>query len=270
MRRILLTGAAGGIGSMLRKNLPREGDVFRLCDIAPMEANDTEELMIGDLADPAFAADVCRDVDAIVHMAGQAKESPWEKLIGPNLIAVTNLWDAARANGVERIVFGSSNHVVGMYPVGLELDPNDMMRPDSRYGATKVFAEAVASLYADKYGIKSFLVRIGTFAARPENIRALSTWISPRDLTAIIRVGLDAHYHCETVFGVSRNTRAWCDNSRAFALGYAPEDDAEDFLTEIDPSAGPQGPVAISLQGGGSAAKEFAGDLALLRGRSRS
>ncbi|SMQ85766.1 uronate dehydrogenase [Devosia lucknowensis] len=269
MRRILLTGAAGGIGSMLRENLLREGEVLRLCDIAPMTAHDGDEVVMGDLADADFAMDVCRDVDAIVHMAGQAKEGPWEKLVGPNLIATTNLWEAARVNGVERVVFGSSNHVVGMYPVGLELDPSDITRPDSRYGATKVFAEAVASLYADKYGIKSFLVRIGTFAEKPENIRALSTWISPRDLAAIVRLGLDADYHCETVFGVSRNTRAWCDNSRAFALGYDPQDNAEDYLAQVDPNAGPQGPVASSLQGGGSAAKEFSGDIDLLRRRVR-
>lgn len=269
MRRILLTGAAGGIGSMLRKTLPREGEVFRLCDIAPMEGSEEEDIVIGDLADAAFAAEVCRDVDAVVHMAGQAKESPWEKLIGPNLIAVTNLWEAARANGVERIVFGSSNHVLGMYPAGLELDETDPVRPDSRYGATKVFAEAVASLYADKYGVKSFLVRIGTYAEKPENVRALSTWISPRDLTALIRVGLDADYHCETVFGISRNSRAWCNNSRALALGYDPQDDAEDFAAKVNSAGGPREPVAAALQGGGSAAKEFLGDLNMLSKRGR-
>jgi uronate dehydrogenase len=269
MRRILLTGAAGSIGSSLRKNLLRDGEVFRLCDIAPIVDDGEDDIAIGDLADPAFAAEVCRDVDAVVHMAGNPKESSWEKLIGPNLIAVTNLWEAARTNGVKRIIFGSSNHVLGMYPAGLELDETDVLRPDSRYGATKAFAEAVASLYADKYGIKSFLVRIGTFAEKPENLRALSTWISPRDLTAIVRVGLDADYHCETVFGISLNSRAWCDNSRAFALGYDPQDDAEDFLADVDPTAGPLGPVAMALQGGGSAAKEFAGDLDMLRRRGR-
>lgn len=269
MRRILLTGAAGSIGSMLHRTLLREGETLRLCDIAPIESEAGADIAIGDLADPDFALEVCRDVDAVVHMAGNPKEGSWEKLIGPNLIAVTNLWEAARANGVERIVFGSSNHVLGMYPAGLELDETDPTRPDSRYGATKVFAEAVASLYADKYGIKSFLVRIGTFAEKPQNLRALSTWISPRDLTALIRVGLDADYHCETVFGISLNSRAWCDNRRAFALGYDPQDDAEDFVADVNPAAGPQGPAALALQGGGSAAKEFVGDLDLLRRRGR-
>src|SRR5690606_5580938 len=100
---ILLTGAAGSIGSSLRKNLLRDGEVFRLCDIAPIVGSGEDDIAIGDLADPAFAAEVCRDVDAVVHMAGNPKESGWEKLIGPNLIAVTNLWEAARANGVKRI-----------------------------------------------------------------------------------------------------------------------------------------------------------------------
>ncbi len=270
MRRILLTGAAGSIGSMLRRTLLVDGEVFRLCDLNPLpDCGSDDDVMIGDLADADFAIEACRGVDAIVHMAGNPKESPWERLIGPNLIAVTNLWEAARLNNVSRIVFGSSNHVVGMYPAGLELDETDPARPDSRYGATKVFAEAVASLYADKYGIRSFLVRIGTFAEKPENIRALSTWISPRDLTSIMRTGLDADYHCETVFGVSHNSRGWADNSRAFALGYDPQDNAEDYAAGIDAGAGPQGPVATALQGGGSAAKEFVGDLDLLRRRGR-
>lgn len=267
MRRILLTGAAGSIGSLLRQSLARPGEVMRLSDVTSIKAGTGEEVMIGDLTDPDFANELCRDVDAIVHMAGQRKETSWDKLIGPNLIAVTNLWEAARINGVERVVFGSSNHALGMYPTGTVLDDDNLPRPDSRYGATKVFAEALGSLYADKYGIRSLLLRIGTYEARPTSLRSLATWISPRDLTALIRLGLDADYHCETVFGVSRNDRAWCDNARAYALGYAPQDNAEDYVGEIDPLAGPQGEVAQALQGGGSAAKEFAGDLDLLRRR---
>ncbi|WP_323012817.1 NAD(P)-dependent oxidoreductase [Devosia sp.] len=268
--RILLTGAAGGIGTLLRRTLARKGEILRLNDIAPMgAAGPGEEMMQGDLADADFTHALCRDVDAIVHMAGNRKESPWERLIGPNLIAATNLWEAARVNGVKRIVFGSSNHVVGMYPAGEILDERDLPRPDSRYAVTKIFVEGLGSLYADKYGIKGFLIRIGSYEPKPSSLRALSTWISPRDLTAIVRVGLDADYHCETVFGISRNTRAWCDNARAIALGYDPQDDAEDYLAEIDPEAGPAGMVAASLQGGGSAAKEFAGDLDMLRRRGR-
>ena len=269
MRRILLTGAAGSLGSMLRHSLPRGGEIYRFSDIRPFACEAEDDVRIGDLADLDFAMDVTRDVDAIVHMAGNAKESPWDKLIGPNIIAVTNLWEAARANGVRRIVFGSSNHVLGMYPTDLQLDETTPLRPDSRYGATKVFAEAVASLYADKYGIKSLLVRIGTYAERPPDMRALSTWISPRDLTALIRTGLEADYHCDIVFGVSRNSAGWCDNARAFALGYQPRDNAEDYRAEIDPSAVPGGPVGAAMQGGGSAAKEFSGDLEMLRQRGR-
>ncbi|MCY1552195.1 Uronate dehydrogenase [compost metagenome] len=133
---------------------------------------------------------------------------------------------------------------------------------------TKILAEGLGSLYADKFGIASFSIRIGTYEEKPTTQRALSTWISPRDLTAIVRLGLDADYHCETVFGVSRNTRLWCDNSRAYALGYHPLDNAEDYLAGIDPQAGVQGDVANALQGGGSSAKEFAGDLDMLKGRS--
>lgn len=268
MRRILLTGAAGGIGSLLRTTLAQPGEVLRLTDIVPVpNAGDGEDIVVGDLIDPAFTNSLCEGVDTIVHMAGNRKESPWERLIGPNVIAVTNLWEAARNAGVKRIIFGSSNHVVGMYPAGVVLNELAVPKPDSRYAVTKILAEGLGSLYADKFGIANFSIRIGTYEDKPTTLRALSTWISPRDLTSIVRLGLDADYHCETVFGVSRNTRLWCDNSRAYELGYDPLDDAEDYFASIDPQAGVQGDVANALQGGGSSAKEFVGDLERLRRR---
>ncbi len=267
MRRILLTGAAGRIGRDLARLLPLPGEEWRFCDILPpAEGQDFgPNWLQGDLADPAFAQAACAGVDAVIHMAGQPRERDWPELFGPNLLAAANLWEAARLQGVTRVIFGSSNHTTGMYPASRRLDGDAPPRPDSRYGVTKVFGEALASLYADKYLIRGFSIRIGTYRDSPSLLRELATWVSPRDLAALVRVGLEAEYHNERVYGVSANRRSWWDNSRAHALGYHPQDNAEDWADRL-PAAlttDPEGP-AVKLQGAGHAARDFAGDLARL------
>lgn len=268
--RVLLTGAAGTIGRSLRTGIARAGETLRLTDVKEIAVEaENEEVLIGDLSNPDFAAKACKDVDAIVHMAGHPKEKPWEVLVGPNINAAITLWEAARTAGVRRIVYGSSNHVVGFYRTDVRLDGAMPPRPDSRYGVTKLFGEGLASLYADKYGISAFCIRIGTFRDAPTSTRELSTWISPRDLAALTRIGIDADIVFETVFGVSGNSRSWCDNSRAFALGYRPQDDAETFAEQISPEDAKTNGVAGRVQGGGSAAMEYAGRLSSLPGRPR-
>lgn len=261
MRRILLTGASGLIGQDLARLLPREGESWRFADIRPFPLETAHETLEGDLTDMDFALAACEGVDEIVHMAGQPREKPWNELYGPNMIAVANLWEAARVHGVRRVIFGSSNHATGLYPAGRHLTGCEPARPDSRYGVTKVFGEALAGFYADKFGISGFSIRIGTYRATPSIERELATWVSPTDLAALVRVGLEADYHNEVVYGVSGNSRSWWDNSRAFALGYAPQDNAEDYRDSVimaDPAA--VGPATL-LQGSGHAGREFAGDL---------
>ncbi|WP_119309953.1 NAD-dependent epimerase/dehydratase family protein [Cohaesibacter haloalkalitolerans] len=266
MRRILLTGAAGMVGTVLADLVPREGEVWRLSDMRPIERPDSEafEVVMGDLSDPDFAMALCTDVDAIIHMAAVAREKDWDELIGPNLVGSINLWQAAVANRVDRIIYGSSNHAQGMYPVGMTVRTGDGYRPDSRYGLTKMFGEGLARLHADKNGVKAFVIRIGSFLPRPTSERHLRMWISHRDMGALVRLGLEADYHCETVFGISANGRACYDNSRAHALGYRPQDNAEAYADEIAREAvDPANPVEV-LQGGHACGRDFTGSLARL------
>lgn len=264
--RILLTGAAGLIGSDLRRWLAGQGAVLRSTDIRSFEPiGENEEVLVGDLCDAAFAEDACRGVDAIIHMAGRAKEGQWSDVTAPNILAPINLWDAAKTGGVGRIVFGSSNHVMGFYRPDTKISHEDPQRPDCRYGITKAFGEHLASVYAYKFGLRAFCIRIGSYRPEPVSGRELSTWISPRDLAALVGVGLTADYVFETVFGISGNTRAWCDNGRAYELGYRPQDDAEAFVERFPDTPASEGRIEDLFQGGGSVAKEFTADPGLVR-----
>ncbi|MDI6024715.1 NAD(P)-dependent oxidoreductase [Corticibacterium sp. UT-5YL-CI-8] len=267
-KRILLTGAAGVIGSDLRRWLVDQRASLLSSDVRPFEPlGGNEEIVIGDLCDAGFASRLCEGVDAIIHMAGRAKEGQWTDLTGPNIMAATHLWDAAHTHGVERIVFGSSNHVVGFYRPDEKISNDDPQRPDSRYAITKAFGEHLASVYAYKFGLKAFCIRIGSYRPEPISRRELSTWISPRDLAALVEIGLNADYVFETVFGISANKRAWCDNARAHELGYQPRDDAEVFAARFADSPEEASMLENLFQGGGSAAKEFLANPALVPGR---
>nr|WP_321456069.1 NAD(P)-dependent oxidoreductase [uncultured Cohaesibacter sp.] len=268
MGRILLTGAAGMIGTVLADKMPKEGEIWRLTDLhslAPRSENGVE-VMQGDLTDPGFAKELCSGVEAIIHMAGEPRERRWPELVEPNVTCTFNLWQAAAEQGVERIIYGSSNHVLGMYPVSQKLGLDAPYRPDSRYGVTKMFGEAVARLYADKNNLKAFIIRIGSFLDRPTTRRHMRMWISHRDMCTLVRLGLTADYHCETVFGISNNTNANYDNSRAYELGYRPQDNGQDYAGDIpDDDLDPDSPI-VTLQGGFSCGRDFSGDLSLLLG----
>ncbi|WP_319413099.1 NAD(P)-dependent oxidoreductase [uncultured Cohaesibacter sp.] len=266
VRHILLTGAAGKIGQVLARMMPQAGEIWRLTDLTleGMPEGEPFERMAGDLTDPGFVSEICSDVDAIIHMAGQSHEKGWEELIGPNIQGTANLWQAAADQRVDRFIFGSTNHVLGMYPVGQRLDLSSPMRPDSRYGASKLFGEALAQLYADKSGVRGFVIRIGAFLERPTLQRHLIMWISHRDMCALVRLGLEADYHCETVFGISDNRRACYDNRRAYALGYCPQDDAEIYAGDVTEEAAEPDSPGYRLQGGSTCGREFLGNLAYL------
>ena len=130
MTTILMTGAGGRIGTHLRRLMPRPGETWRLADLKPLEPGPGEEVMTGDLGDADFARAACDGVDAIVHLAGNPGESPWPQEIGPNVLAAINLWEAAREADVGRVVYASSNHLMGMYRRTDRLSHNDPMRPE--------------------------------------------------------------------------------------------------------------------------------------------
>ena len=260
--RILVTGAAGALGKQVRTRLAGHYTLMRLSDIAAMDPPSAgEETMVANLADAEAVAKICEGIDAIVHLGGQSVEGAWEPVIAANLIGMINLYEGARKAGVDRIIFASSNHAIGFHRRTERLDHTSPARPDSRYGLSKAFGEDLASLYAYKYGVKSLSLRIGSCFPKPSNARMLSTWLSYADLVRLIETGLNADYVNEIVYGVSRNTRSWWDNSNAYRLGYDPQDNAEDYVGEVEHIV-TDDPVEEAFQGGGYTSPEFVGDIA--------
>ena len=261
MNRVLITGAGGGIGRSLRETLRGVYPVLRVSDRAALApARDGEEVDRADIADMAAVERMVEGVDGIVHLGGISGENSWEKILEGNIIGLYNVFEAARRAGVKRIVMATSNHAVGFYPRGQTIDHRVVPRPDSRYGVSKAFSEALASLYADKHGIGFLCTRIGNFGTRPIDSRRLSIWISPRDYTQLVRIGLEhPDIRFEIVYGVSSNRRSWYDNSNAFRLGYRPQDDSEPYATAVlAAEAGVEkDPIAERYQGGTFCADEY-------------
>ena len=267
MRRSLITGAAGAIGAVLREGLRGHYPIIRLSDIADLGgAAQGEEIAAADLCDMAQMEAAMADVDAVVHLGGTSLEAEWESIHANNIVGLYNTYEAARRQGVSRIIFASSNHAIGYYRRMRTIDGDAAPRPDTRYGVSKVFGEAVARLYADKHGIGSACLRIGSFQKRPLNSRMLSTWISHGDMVRLVRCCLDAQsLHFEILYGASANSRSWWDNSAATRLGYAPQDNAEDYADEIlaaerlDPDKR-EDAVESLFHGGPFTSLEFDGD----------
>jgi len=257
---ILVTGADGKVARSVREQLAGLCNELRLTDIVPFEATGSRQTVhVADLADAATVPALVEGVDAIVHFAGFPREAPWSVLLDANIRTVINLWEAAAAAGVQRILYASSNHAVGYYPRSEKIDARVPTRPDSRYGATKAFMEAVAQLYADKNGLRAFGMRIGFCGPEPLDRRMLSHWLHPEDLAQLIEVGLTADYHHEIVYGVSANSATWYDNSRAEALGYHPRHSADIFAAALEAMV-TNNPVAERYQGGSFAADGHIGD----------
>ena len=257
--RLLLTGAAGGLGCVLRPRLRAHCERLRLSDRAALgeaadgELADNEELEIADLADRAAMRELVRGVDAIVHLGGISVEAAWDPILQSNIVGLFNLYEAARHEGVRRVVFASSNHVVGCYRQDEKLDTRAAPRPDTLYGLSKVFGEDLAQLYFDRHGIETVSLRIGSATPAPTNRRMLATWISHDDLERLVLAALTAPGVRHTViYGVSNNPGRWWDNSGAAHIGYRPLDSSEPWraaLEAADPYPAPDDPMQTH-QGG--------------------
>jgi len=236
MKRLLITGAAGGLGNMARSRLTHLADILRLSDIADLgKAAPHEELVTCDLGDRGSVEDLVEGCDGIVHLGGVSVEDTWSKIRNGNIDGIFHLYEAARKHGVERIIFASSNHAIGFHKQTTRLDSTAPTKPDSLYGVSKVFGEAMASMYHNKYGIQTACVRIGSCFPEPKNHRMLSTWMSYDDFVYLIERAFSVPYlGCPIIYGASDNDGSWWDNSQTGYLGWQPKDNAEVFREKID------------------------------------
>jgi uronate dehydrogenase len=264
MKRVLLTGAAGDIGTRLRPLLAPIYPDLVLSDIKePAGLKPHERFIPADLADLEAVERAIEGAEGIIHLGGFSVEGPWETILQANIIGCRNLFEAAHRKGAKRVVFASSNHAIGFYPRHHHIGPDVTVRPDSRYGVSKAFGEAIGALYADKHDLRVLCLRIGNVGDRPIDKRRLSIWLKPEDLVQLLRIGLehpDLRY--EIFYGASFNERTWWDNSRAYAYGYRPTGRAEDFRDEALAAQEklPADPIGDFYQGGTFCSAEFTAD----------
>jgi uronate dehydrogenase len=234
--RLLLTGAAGNLGRELRPRLLPRCETLRVSDRSPMDAGGpSEEVVVADLADADAMLRLLQGVDAVVHLGGVSTEQPWAPILAGNIVGAYNLYEAARRNGVKRIVYASSNHVTGFYRQDEVIGPKNPMRPDGLYGLSKAFGENLAQLYWDRYRIETVSLRIGSAFAAPKDRRMLATWMSFDDTERLVLAALTAPVVGHSViYGMSDNATTWWDNTSARHIGYRPQDSSEVFRAEVD------------------------------------
>jgi uronate dehydrogenase len=253
--KLLLTGAAGGLGRALRERLKVNCKVLRLSDRADVgAAGPAEEVVLADLADPVAVDAMVKGVQAIVHLGGVSVEGPFGPILQANILGVYNLYEAARKHGVKRVVFASSNHVTGYYRQSETINADAPPRPDGLYGVSKAFGEDLSRFYFDRYGIETACVRIGSSFPEPKDRRMLATWLSFDDLHRLITACLTTPVLGHSiVFGMSGNAVTWWDNSKARHIGYAPKDSSDIFREAVyarTPEPDLTDP-AVQFQGGG-------------------
>ena len=246
MKKIVLTGAAGALGGKLRAPLAKLADALVSTDLA--EGLDglleNESYVKADAGDGAAMMQLLEGADMVVHFGAIPDEAPFEDILHSNFLGAYNVWNAAQKHGVKRIIYASSIHAMGMYPKTTRITTDMPHRPDTFYGLSKCFAEDMASMYWDKYGLEAVCLRIYSASGPVRNTRALGSWLSYDDLIQLVEKSVTTPITGFTVvYGVSNNDRCPVDNSNAAFLGYRPKDNAEDFAEEIfadSPPADPQ------------------------------
>lgn len=253
--RLLLTGAAGGLGKALRPRLKAYCEVLRLSDIADLgSAAPGEELMPVALQDKAAVDALLKGVEAVVHLGGISTEHSFEEILPANISGTYHVYEGARRHGARRIVFASSNHVTGFYRQDEVIGTDVPMRPDGYYGLSKAFGENLAQFYWDRYGIETVSLRIGSSFPEPKDRRMLASWMSYDDLERLVMSALTAPIVGHSIiYGISDNATAWYDNTQARHIGYRPQDSSDRFRAAVEarqPRIDSKDPVAI-YQGGG-------------------
>ncbi|MET7469242.1 NAD(P)-dependent oxidoreductase [Micromonospora sp. NPDC005222] len=254
---VVVTGAAGRIGSAVRRYLRDDVRRLVLVDRVPVHPESPAERAVQlDLADLDAVVAALEGADAVVHLAGIPDEAPLADLLDANVLGAYHVLEAARRQGVGRVVLASSNRVTGFYPVGQVVAPDAPVRPDGFYAVSKVAVEALGRMYADKFGLSVVCLRIGSFEDVPDEARYLATWLSPRDGVGFIGAALSAPgVRFLTAYAVSANTRSFWDTTTGAQLGYLPVDDAEVFAPQVP---GSEDPIdAAAFQGGAYTSAEY-------------
>ncbi|MBI1770958.1 MAG: NAD(P)-dependent oxidoreductase [Burkholderiales bacterium] len=233
--RLLLTGAAGGLGRVLRERLKPWTKILRLSDIVDIEnVVAGEEAQTCDLADRAGVFELLKDVDAVLHFGGISVEDKFEPIMQANILGMYHLYEAVHKLGIKRVIYASSSHVVGFYRTTEQVNADSPLRPDGFYGLSKCFGEALSRYYYDRFGIETVCLRIGSSFPEPKNARMMVTYLSYDDLLELLRAALfTPKVGHSIVFGVSDNQAKWWDNSKAAHLGFKPSDSSQVFATRF-------------------------------------
>lgn len=253
-RTVLLTGAAGRIGTVLRERLPALGWRLRCYDRVPVETADGAEAVRAELADAEALRAAMRGADAVVHLAARPGEGDFPQILDDNVMGTYHVYEAARAEGVRRVVAASSNHAVGFVPVPAADAPRVPVdvahRPDTYYGLSKCFGEDLAQLYWDRLGIETVSLRIGACFPEPRSLRDLTIWLSPGDCARLVDAALTAPGVGHTVvYGCSANTRGVFDLSAGEAIGFRPVDDSEAYAARLAAAENGDGAAAPGADG---------------------
>ena len=239
-RRILITGAAGGVGTILTERLKEEYDIT---GHDPVAQPDADPVILGaDLVDYDAVRGIMDGIDTIVHLAGAASpESSWDAVLNANIIGTRNLLEAARDAGVRRVVFASSNHAMGMYDRYEQwpVYPDTLPRPDSFYGVSKVFGETLGRYYHDEYGLSFIALRIGWVSGDPtvSDVDVLhAMWLSEDDTAQVVKCAIEAEVDFGIYYAISDNAnRRWSMTNTNLELGYRPQDSWSDLAPEDEP-----------------------------------
>jgi len=236
-KRVLITGAAGRIGSHLSEALKERYDLRVLYNRTVPEKPPVDDVHVADVSDYAAIAPVLQGMDAVVHMAADpSPRATWESVRDKNIAGTYNIYEAARAAGCNKIVFASTNHVMGMYDRDRQwpIYANQPVRPDSLYGVSKAFGETLGRYYADQHGLSVICLRIGWFLPEPRDEIGMWMWLSPRDCAQVVWRAIESPLGYGVFYAISRNTRRHWDITETIErLGYRPEDDSEPYADRI-------------------------------------
>jgi uronate dehydrogenase len=253
-QRLLLTGAGGGLGTMLRERIKPWAEVVRLSDVREIApAGPGEEVVQCDLADRAAVMALTEGVDAVLHFGGCSVEDTFETIMAANILGLQHLYEAVHKRGIRRVIYASSSHVVGYYPTTQVVDATAPLRPDGMYGVSKCFGEALSRYYFDRFGIETVCLRIGSSFDAPRNARMMATFLHYDDLVELVRCALFTPRVGHTItFGVSDNPVRWWDNRCASHLGFVPKHSSRQWAERFPQSGAwpPADDIAATYQGG--------------------